>query len=470
METSKQSRTSTALTRGGTLDCNLGEETVRDTDDSATTRTVGHLIALAQNQLTEDAPKRGAAGLSNVERALDRHRRAWRTRVMVMRSATVGALLAIAAGIYLLLPATRPQALMVDVLNGSVTPSGHVDGNTRGTTLRFSDGTRLALAEQARARVAAITAHGAELELERGKVSVHVVPLPGSRWALRAGAHRVNVTGTVFDLEFDPEDQSFSLELETGSVSVSGPLIDGELRLKAGERLQLRPTEGVRVSARTPRELAPERALGGSILEPSDAVAPAEVSPDEPPSTSVAQKSLATRRADDWRRRVAAGQFDEVISRAERRGLARVYETAELEELEALADAARYLRRNDVALAALEALRARFASSRAARGAAFFLGRIEEDRNSKAKALAHYARYLAENPNGAYAAHALGRKLVIIVARDGAQHARAVAREYVKRFPNGPHATIARNTLDRGTAPRDALEKNNLSGATPLGG
>lgn len=407
-----------------------------------------HLVALAQNQLTEDAPKRGAASLLEVEAALDRNRRAWRARVWIWRGATAGALLALAAVIVLLLPATRPPALMVEVLNGAVTASGHVDGTSRGTTLSFSDGTRLALAERARARVAAITAHGAELELERGKVNVHVVPLPESRWTLRAGAHQVSVTGTAFELAFDPEDQSLSLDLETGSVSVNGPLIDGELRLKAGERLEVHPSRGARVLARAEREAATPIVPGATANDPRDEIGAAALprpsnTREEPTSAKPAAKP------DSWRKRVAEGRFDEVLGLAERRGLARVYERAELEEVEALADAARYTRRNDIALRALAALRARFTGSRAARDAAFFLGRIEEDRNMPARALEHYARYLEESPNGAYASHALGRKLVIIVAREGDRRAQPVAREYLNRFPSGPHAAIAKDVLEK---------------------
>jgi tetratricopeptide (TPR) repeat protein len=409
---------------------------------------VEHLIALARNQLTEDAPKRGAANLLDVERALERNRRAFRARIWIWRGATAGALLAIAAAIVLLLPATRPPALMVEVLNGAVTASGHVDGTSRGTTLSFSDGTRLALAEQARARVAAITAHGAELELERGKVNVHVVPLPESRWTLRAGLHRVNVTGTAFDLAFDPDDQSLSLDLETGSVTVSGPLIDGELRLKAGEVLEVRPSDGgVRVLARAKLERAAPIKTEHALDDSSDDVgAAADLA--RPSSRRNEPSTKLVAKPDSWRQRVAAGRFDEVVELAERRGLTRVYERAELEEVEALADAARYARRNDVALDALAALRARFASTRAARDAAFFLGRIEEDRNSPARALEHYARYVEESPNGAYASHALGRKLVIVVARESAERAQATAREYLKRFPNGSHAGIAKGVLD----------------------
>jgi TolA-binding protein len=144
-----------------------------------------------------------------------------------------------------------------------------------------------------------------------------------------------------------------------------------------------------------------------------------------------------------WHQQVAAGQFAEVIALAEARDLARVLREAPLDDLEALADAARYARRNDVARPALLALRERFAGSRAAREAAFLLGRLEEREGAARGALSWYERYLSDDPNGAYASQALGRQLSLS-SELGAQRARAVAREYLLRFPRGPYAARAR--------------------------
>jgi len=122
-----------------------------------------------------------------------------------------------------------------------------------------------------------------------------------------------------------------------------------------------------------------------------------------------------------------------------------VYQTAALEDLAALGDAARYARRTPIARAALLSIRRRFSSSSQAKEAAFFLGRISEtSAGPPASALGWYEQYLAEDPSGVYASQALGRKLLIVHRESGAARAAPIAQEYLRRFPAGPHAPNAR--------------------------
>ena len=116
-----------------------------------------------------------------------------------------------------------------------------------------------------------------------------------------------------------------------------------------------------------------------------------------------------------------------------------------LPDLVALADSARYLHERGLAQRGLLAERARFASSAEARGAAFVLGRMADDGGARADAIRWYDTYLAESPNGAFAAEALGRKLVALVGSGNLTQAHAVAAEYLRRFPHGPHAAYARD-------------------------
>jgi hypothetical protein len=139
---------------------------------------------------------------------------------------------------------------------------------------------------------------------------------------------------------------------------------------------------------------------------------------------------------------VSDGQFARVLDAARARGLDVVYQQAALADLEALADAARYAQQPGVARAALLAMRSRFGSTRPARQAAFLLGRLVED-ESPATALDWYARYLAEEPRGAHAAQALGRRMLLLYRRGDAGEAASAAREYLARFPGGPHAAMA---------------------------
>src|SRR4029077_8696221 len=113
-------------------------------------------------------------------------------------------------------------------------------------------------------------------------------------------------------------------------------------------------------------------------------------------------------------------------------------------DLAALADAARYLRHDDVARRALHAQRRRFPGSPRATDAAFFLGRLDENAGGLARAMRWYDRYLEESPEGSYAAEALGRKMMAVREVSGPSAARAVAEEYERRFPRGSYAGAAR--------------------------
>ena len=91
-------------------------------------------------------------------------------------------------------------------------------------------------------------------------------------------------------------------------------------------------------------------------------------------------------------------------------GIDAVVADADGPALVALADAARYAGRNDLAERVLRAQRTRFPGTPAAGAAAFFLGRIADDRGAAAEGLDWYRRYLTEEPQGAYAAEALGAR------------------------------------------------------------
>ena len=81
------------------------------------------------------------------------------------------------------------------------------------------------------------------------------------------------------------------------------------------------------------------------------------------------------------------------------------------------------------------------------RNAAFFLGRLHDDGGNAAEALEWYRRYLAEQPHGGYAAEALGRAMLGVARVSGHAAARAMAEEYVTRFPNGTYLLHARQIL-----------------------
>lgn len=334
---------------------------------------------------------------------------------------------------------SQPQALSFEV-DSALAQGPYLQPPALGpdAEVRFSDGTELNLGAGGRARVATTTPHGAQLVLERGHAELHVIHKPGARWSFDAGPFTVVVTGTRFTLDWNASQEQLQVVVTEGSVLVRGAgqaegvAVSGGQRLiaSAGDsRFELAPLDA-------PPQTAPE------IVEPP---ATPSAAPEAPPAAS---ESAAAGSSASWSERVAAGDFAGVLAQARARGLDDVLARGSIADLAALADAARY--RGDSALAerALQAQRSRFAGSSQARAAAFLLGRIAEDqRHDAVSALSWYDRYLKESPQGAFAAEALGRRLVLLERTAGAAAARSSAERYLQRFPDGPYARVAQQIV-----------------------
>ncbi len=406
------------------------------------------MIELARVHLTCAEPRRDAARLEVVRARLTDARRWHRRATFRVSFAAVGA-----AAVALLLLLWAPDApLGMEVLAGTLSASGEVAPSRAPTTLRFSDGTQVVVEADASAQVMAVSARGADVRLEQGHARFRVAKRPGANWNVLAGAYRVHVTGTAFEVAFDRAHSNLEVELFAGSVRVSGPLLERGIDVAKGQRLSVNPSLGFQVTSleEEPGKLvespAPDPSVQGESLPSVDAGVVKALSDGRSRTRKAGSAERPTEAT--WQSRVAAGQFAEVLAAAEQRGLGSVYQTAGLAELAALADAARYARRTAIAREALLAIRRRFSGSSQAKEAAFLLGRLSEARTGEAgAALGWYERYLEEDPSGVYASQALGRKLLIVHRESGAARAAPIAQEYLRRFPGGPHAPNARKLI-----------------------
>jgi TolA-binding protein len=136
-----------------------------------------------------------------------------------------------------------------------------------------------------------------------------------------------------------------------------------------------------------------------------------------------------------------------VVAEAVAHGIDGVVAEADGPTLAALADATRYAGRTYLAERVLRAQRARFPGTPAAGAAAFFLGRLADDRGAVSEGLDWYGRYLTESPDGPYAAEALGREMLGVSRLSGREAARDLARNYLRRFPDGTYLLHARAIL-----------------------
>ena len=410
------------------------------------------LIASARDHLGGVASGRENAGLMRFEQAVarrtlraDRRPLAW--------SLAFGAVAASIA-FYAVKFHGGDAALTFNVVNGRVSDGGYVRAAASGDTeVRFSDGSNLALDPGTSTRVTDVDAHGGRVLLESGRAHVRVTHRPAAKWVIDAGPYSVQVVGTEFDVRWSGSEEVLDVHLHRGAVIVRGPLATGGLAMEAGQRLVANVKDGEIFLDASPTR--PADTAAALLAEPGEAPQPTKL----PAPGHQAQRSRAIAlhappapavEEASWSKLIAQGDFRGVLADAERRGLDRTLSIGSPADLTALADAARYLRRGDLARRTYLAERDRFPRS-AGREAAFFLGGLSEDESgvtATKAALEWYERYMAESPRGTYAPQALGRQMVLVHKLRGVASARPLASEYLSRFPDGPYAAPARKLLE----------------------
>lgn len=415
------------------------------------------LTALAHGALGQMTPEQCLRGEVAIEARLARaggRRRGW--VVPAVAALGVAAGIALTATVVMKHSAGLSGAPLSYVIeNGSQAQDGSLDvpsGPPR--VVRFSDGTEVRVDTGTQARVRFVTKHGAALAMSRGALHASVIHSASSEWRFDAGPFVVRVTGTAFGLAWDPEQDRFDLRLEHGSVTVSSPVANDPIPVRAGQWLTIRPRSNevyIRdLTVATASAAQQGQTQGDETHEPTLGAEPvpsvAEVSPAVSGTTDP-QPKPAPDAGHAWARDLAHGRVDQIVDDALRRGLDGCLAEANSSELSALADAARYTRRNDIARKALLAERRRFAGSRRAVDAGLLLGRLAQAEHADAPALTWFDTYLAEAPGGMYASEALGRKMAVVRHSIGAAAARAVAEQYLSKYPEGTYSSAARAIL-----------------------
>jgi hypothetical protein len=328
-----------------------------------------------------------------------------------------------------------PIALTYHV-TGAVADRGYIQLTdvTSPGEVSFSDGSRIRIQPTTSTRITGVSPDGAHLVLERGRLDVDVVHRAGTAWTIEAGPYEVTITGTAFSMGWDSDE--LTVAMTRGSVVVKGPLATSGVLVLAGETLSV---------------LQHDHSL--SVVDQGGAV-PDPLGREGHPASAVAQSEEPAARPSihapnqSWSTRVASGEYPSVLREAEEKGLDGTLTKSPVGDLAALADAARYLRRNDVARLALVAERSRFPHSSEAHAAAFLLARLAEDEGDLVDAAKGYDRYLRESPNGSFAQEALGRELALLRGRGDRTAALPVAERYLREFPLGPYTPIARDVTN----------------------
>ncbi len=308
--------------------------------------------------------------------------------------------------------------------------------------LRFSEGSVIELLPGARARVAATSARGATVLLETGHANVDVVHRPKAEWSIVAGAYSVRVRGTSFTVGFDPATQLFELSMRSGVVTVEGPGISTPIEIRGAQRFVHRvgdehpkPVPIASVQGEEPA-VADGSGGGGGLFGEH-----ASLEDHEP--RAMASKVVPRDARQNWASRVSRGEYAAVLREAEAEGVPQVMARVSAEELLALANAARFLGRVEIGREGYTVLRRRFPGTQMASLAAFLMGRLMES-GSPGEARQWFERYEREAPAGPLAAEAMGRRMLLLRDRGGRFEAERLAEEYVRRYPDGAYAGVAR--------------------------
>jgi TolA-binding protein len=301
------------------------------------------------------------------------------------------------------------------------------------TPVKFSDGSELRLAPASSVRVTQVANNGARVLVENGSLHVSVVHRERTRWAIEAGPYEVKVTGTKFTVAWDAPKNALVVKMEEGSVVVGGCGLEAGTRLKNQEELVVSCSDKGHEKATSTIELP----------TPSASAAP------EPPASVIVAKPKApvdpTRNIVNLAR---SGQHAEAIAAAEANGWDDTLAVLSGPELLLLANAGRYAGRFELATAALQTTRRRFADSDSAATAAFELGRIAMDiRHQMKPAGDDFELCLRERPDGPLAREAMGRAIEARYGAGDQDRARELAKRYVAAWPEGPHAALAKRVL-----------------------
>jgi TolA-binding protein len=355
-------------------------------------------------------------------------------------AAAAGLALVVGLSVRRAAPPARPAAPPFVVSGAAELGAGVVRApGPASAAMRFVAGSELVLSGGSEAQVTALDDRGrsARVRLRRGHARARVVHQRGTRWTVEAGPFSVRVTGTTFDVDWAPESERFEVRLEQGAVEVTGPLLQGGVKLRASNTLVVDLPTGL-VSLRAAEEAPPPPAA--PARPPHAAAARAAA----PAPRAPAPRRAGRARAEGWGAALAAGRFREIVRAAEDAGIPRVLAERPVDDLLALADAARFTRRYELAREALAALRTRAPGSRQAADAGFFLGWLADEQGAGEEALRHFERYVAGHPTGAYVEQALGRRLLLVARLRGRRAAAPLADDYLRRFPAGAHAEAAR--------------------------
>ena len=194
---------------------------------------LSHLVNLAKDAIGDELTAQERQGFGRLEQKLAERPTPIRRNLVLYSALAAAAAAALVVGV-----ARREHPLSINVVNGTVSDAGYLRASEGAQAIvQFSDGSEVRFDNGARTRVGELNAHGARFMIESGTAHVHVVPIPGAKWAVEAGPYTIVVTGTEFEVGWAMFDEVLDVHLRKGSVIVKGPLTGEGLTMAGGQHL-----------------------------------------------------------------------------------------------------------------------------------------------------------------------------------------------------------------------------------------
>jgi transmembrane sensor len=311
-----------------------------------------------------------------------------------------------------------PSSGPVHLAEGAL--ADHLVATDKPQHFKLDDGSVVDLASSTSLETRANTSTAFTVYL-KGTATFEVKPGGPRRWSIVSDLLTVDVIGTRFDVIAEPFGER--VVVEHGIVLVRGERVPNRVqRLVDGQSL--------RVSSAPP------------VLE----LPPDSPAPPPPPSPAVLSPPRATAPSPTWKDLARTGDYEGAYRQLGPDGLAIQASRASVDDLLALADIARLSAHADEAVAPLSRVVDEHPSDARAAVAAFTLGRLELDTlNHPAKAAKAFARSIALHAPGGLVEDAYARLVEADVKAGDRDAARAVAREYAEKYPQGTRSsTMAR--------------------------
>jgi TolA-binding protein len=168
------------------------------------------------------------------------------------------------------------------------------------------------------------------------------------------------------------------------------------------------------------------------------------------PEPTVEPAATAESATLAWQRLADEGQYVQALASLEASGgFDAALRDATAEQLMSLVDVARATGQRDRAIVALRRIVSEHGTDPNAPVAAWMLGNELAKSGDLAEAEQAFAMYRALSPNGDFAEDALARQIDMAAEQGNLEHARKLADQYLKEFPDGPRSADMQLDLER---------------------